>query len=109
MRFNATLLSATLLFFLGGIVATGHGATIIAPAHAAPEGRQCPPQDGYQIQIFGNISCTDAGYIAEAYDLSGEKRQDIAEFTCERSSPVVFPIIFQCNSANGEFAVSQQS
>jgi hypothetical protein len=67
---------------------------------------QCAPQGGYQISLYGDLTCADAYDIAARYDVAGEMYQEIDPFTCYAAPSDVRPIIFQCALGDNDFAVS---
>ena len=66
----------------------------------------CAPQWGYQISLYGYLTCAEAYDIAARYDVDGEKYQEIDPFTCYTAPSDVRPIIFQCAHGDNDFAVS---
>lgn len=93
---------------LASAAAVAAGCLGVASATAAPgDSVECPPQGGYQIQISGAVDCSYAYDVASAYDPGGDKFQAVYEFDCYSGTAEIRPIVLQCVSADGEFAVSQ--
>ena len=104
MTTRACLTIACSLAVLAALAATaGPGAGVAA---AQPPEGWCAPQDQYKINISqGTFDCPHAYNIASAYNLTGEKYQDIAEFTCYSANSQLAPLLFQCVSNTSEFGV----
>ncbi|BBY80416.1 hypothetical protein H7I53_20820 [Mycolicibacterium pulveris] len=72
---------------------------------AAQHGSWCAPVEEYQIEVLeGDVNCTDAYYVAQAYDIySFDEEQYLYEYICYDAS--VPPAIFKCESQTAWFAV----
>ena len=84
------------------LAGAGSGSGVAAAAPTV----DCAPQGGYQISLYGYLTCAEAYDIAARYDPDGAKYQEIDPFTCYAAPSDVRPIIFQCAHGDNDFAVS---
>ena len=97
MRPAGIVLSASLLA----------AAVVSAPgAHALPGYIACPPSESLQLDIAGDITCPAAETVADDYDRSGDKYQDVHGFTCYGAAYDVYPIVYTCVRGTDEIVVS---
>jgi len=79
--------------------------TTTSSGNAYPVHR-CPPDHDRVIEITaGAITCAEAYATAARYDLTGEKYQHIAAYTCYTGTAQTAPILLVCFSGPTEFAV----
>jgi len=102
-----TTLGRIALFPLAVAAAAAAGAgTGTGVSAAQPVEGWCLPQGPYKVNVSGgDVECPRAYDIARAFNLTGEKYQEVADFTCYTANSQLEPLIFQCVSGTSEFGV----
>lgn len=84
------------------------GAAIAtSPTAVAIPGYLDCPGDTLDLAVAGGISCEEAETVAAAYDLAGDKYQDVYDFTCYGAAADVYPIVYTCVRGDQEIVVSE--
>jgi hypothetical protein len=73
-----------------------------------PTSKACTDSRGLRLDaVNGDVACDEMRDVAAAYDLGGEKVQEIRAWTCATGTAETRPTVFTCALGDKEFAAEE--